>query len=310
MRFFGRTAFTILFLAVPVFLQSSPESSPTTTDESTEIKRMLAEIDQSFVSRDPAPFERIYLDSYVGIRGRAIYNAFEPLIAMIRWDAAAIKSGKKLDFETLSFENENPIVRVVGDAAVVTGVKKNLWRYRDARCLNRYQSTDVFVKIDGKWRLFLGHMALTPCNPMPWIPPHPAVADLREQTKPSRNLSPATETEIRDFLGKLTEAAIAGGAGGDAFAPEFVATTIHNDINNDRAPLMAAIRTPTSRVNERYRDDEAFLSFGGNVAAYIFRIRSLAKGPDTKPDPPVTYSVIFAKQNGQWKILSAHASTL
>ena len=271
----------------------------------------MSEIEQAFVSRDAAPFERIYLDSYVGIRTRPVYNAFEPLIAMIRWDAAAIRSGKKLDFETLSFENENSQIRIFGDAAVVTGVKKNLWRYRDARCLYRYQSTDLFVKLDGRWRLVLGHMSLTPCDPTPRLPPHPAVADIRGQTKPSRNLSPNTETEIREFISKIIEAGLTSGNVSDAFAPDFLATAVNNDVSSDRSALLAALRLPTSRANERYRDDEAFLSFnGGSVAAYIFRVRSIAKAPDTKPDLPVTYSVIFAKLGGVWKIVSSHASTV
>ena len=310
MRYLQQFAIAIVLLAVPAHSQTTPPSAAPVTDESSEIKKLLSEVEQAFVSRDPAPFERIYLEGYVGIRGRPVYNALEQLIAMVRWDAAAIKSGKKLDFETLSFENENPVVHLFGDAAVVTGQKKNVWRFRDARCANRYQSTDVFAKVGGQWRLVLGHMSLIPCDPMPMLPLHPAVADIRSQTKPNRNLSPSTETELRELIGKLTEAGLAGGTGGDAFAADYVATTINNDVNNERAPLLAALRTPTSRSNERYRDDEAYLNFGGNVASYVFRLRSLAKGPETKPDPPITFSVIFAKQEGSWKIVASHASSL
>ena len=299
----------MVFLAFTVHPQTT-DPSPAHHDEAAEIKKLMSEIEQAFVSRDAAPFERIYLESYVGIRGRPVYNAFEPLLAMIRWDAAALKSAKKVDFETLSFENENSLVRVFGEAAVVTGVKKNLWRYRDARCLNRYQSTDLFAKLDGRWRLVLGHMTLIPCDPMPWQPPHPAVADIRSQTRPSRNLSPSVETEIREFISKIIEAGLAGGSASDAFAPDFLSTAVNNEVNSDRTPLLAALRIPTAKANERYRDDEAFLSFGGNVAVYAFRIRSHPKGPDTKPDSPITYSVIFAKLGGVWKIVSSHASTI
>lgn len=307
MQYLGRIAFLFLSFALPVYAQSSPEPAP--NDDAVEIRKLMSEIEHAFVSRDAAPFERIYLDSYVGVRVRAAYNAFEPLIAMIRWDAAAMKSGRKLDFETLSFENENPAVRVLGDAAVVTGLKKNLWRFRDARCLNRYQSTDLFARIDGKWRLAMGHMSLIPCNPMPHIPPHPATEGIRDQSKPNRNLSPAVETEIRDLLGKLVEASFAGDTGGDLFAPDFVSTAVTNEISNERTGLLAALRVPVARASERYRDDEAFLNFGPNVAAYIFRIRSLAKGPDNRPDPPVAHSVVFVKQGGQWKVFAAHASS-
>lgn len=287
---------------------STPAASP--LEDTSEIKKLVTEIEQAFVSRDPAPLERIYLEGYVGIRGRPVYNALEQLLAMVRWDAAAIRSGKKLDFETLSFDNENLNVRLFGDAAIVTSLKKNLWRYRDARCLSHYQSTDLFVKAGNQWRLALGHLTLIPCSSMPWQPPHPAIAELRNQVKPTKNLSPSVETEIRELISKLTESGLSGGNGADAFASDFVSTAVDNAVTNDRGPLLVALRTPTSRSTERYRDDEAFLSFGGNVAAYIFRVRSLAKGSETKPDPPVTFSVIFSKLEGSWKIIASHASTL
>lgn len=300
----------ILPLALPAYSQITNAASTNTAQDSTEISRLMTEIEQAFVLRDPAPFERIYLDGYVGVRGRPVYNALEQLIAMVRWDAAAIRSGKKLDFETLSFDTEDPAIRIFGDAAIVTGVKKNLWRYKDSRCLNRYQSTDVFAKVAGQWRLALGHMSLIPCDPMPWQPLHPALSDLRNQPKPTKNLSPAVETEIRELIGKVNEAGVSSSTGADFFATDFVSTTISNEVTNDRSLLIAALRTPTSRASERYRDDEAFLSFGGIVAAYLFRVRSLAKGAETKPDPPVTFSVIFVKTEGEWKIVASHASTI
>ena len=310
MRYFVQILFAILFISVPSHAQTSPQSTTAPSEVHSEIAKLLSEIEQAFVTRDPAPFERIFLEGYVGIRGRPVYNALEQLQAMVRWDAAAIGSGKKLDFETLSFDNESPVVKVFGDAAVVTAVKKNLWRYKDSRCLNRYQSTDVFAKINGQWRLVLGHMSLIPCDPMPWQPPHPAVVDIRNKTKPTLHVSPSTETEIRELISKLTETGLSGTNGMDVFAPDYVSTTINNQITGDRGSLLAALRTPTARTGERYRDDEAFLNFGGNVAAYVFRVRSFAKGPDQKPEPPVTVSVIFAKPDGAWKIVASHESTL
>ena len=310
MRYLVKILFAILFITVPAHPQSTYQPASTSTDDQSEIKNLLTEIEQAFVSRDPAPFERIYLEGYAGIRGRPVYNALDQMIAMVRWDAAAIKSGKKLDFETLSFDNENPTVRIFGDAAIVTAVKKNSWRYKESRCINRYQSTDVFAKINGQWRLVLGQMSLIPCEPMPWQPPHPAVADIRNKTKPTLHLAPSTETEIRELIGKLTDAGMSGTNGVDAFAADYVSTSITNEVSGDRSRLLAAFRIPTSRSGERYRDDEAFLNFGGNVAAYVFRVRSFAKGSDSKPEPPVTFSVIFSKLDGFWKIVASHESTL
>lgn len=309
MRFLQQIILTLTFLTVAAHSQP-PSSTFKGLEDEAEVKKLLSEIEQAFIARDPAPFEKIYLDGYVGVRGRPVYNALDQLIAMVRWDAAAIRSGKKLDFETISFDNENPTVHIFGDAAIVTGVKKNTWRWKESRCTNRYQSTDVFVKVGGQWRLAMGHMSLIPCDPMPFQPPHPAVADVRSQNKPTKNISPSTETELRELLGKLNDVGLVSSTGVDAFDANYVSTNTSNDVGNDRAPLIAALRTPTSRTAERYRDDEAFLNFGGTVAAYLFRIRTFPKGQEAKPEPPVTYSVVFVKQDGSWKIAASHASTL
>ena len=310
MRYLEQMLLAILFLAVPAYSQFTTASLTPAAEDTLEIKKLLSEIEQAFVSRELGPFERIYADGYVAVRSRPVYNAVEQLIAMVRWDAAAIKSGKKPYIETLSFTNENPSIHLFGDAAVVTGIKRNEWRHRNSQCVYRNQSTDLFARNNGQGRLVLGHMTQTPCEPRFPQPDHPAVADLRNQNKPTKNLSPTTETELRELISKLTETGLTGSLGTDAFAADYVATSVNNAVSNDRGPLLAALRTPTSMTGERYRDDDAFLNFGGNVAVYLFRIRSFAKGTNSTPDPPVTFSVMFVKQDSLWKIVASHASAI
>lgn len=258
--------------------------------------------------RSPELFERIYLDGYVNIRGRPIYNAKEQLAAMVRWDAAAIKSGKKLDFETLSYESEQPQIKLFGDSAIVTALKKNLWRYKDERCLTQYQSTELWVKLAGSWRLAAGHMTTIQCEPLPWQPLHPAVAAVRSETRPTKFVSASTETELRELISSLDNAGIRGDSNADAFAEGFVSTGIEGIISGDRSAILETLKVSTSRSAGRYKDDETFLNFGP-AAMYIFRVRSLTGSAGTA-QLPLVVSVTFVKQGGNWKVTASHISTI
>ena len=308
MRKEAKYILAILVLALPVYSQSTTAlvSVPSNDDES--IRRSMTEIEQSFVSRDPAPFERIYLDGYVSIRGRPIYNAKDQLAAMVRWDGAALKCGKKMDFETLSYESEQPQIRLFGDSAVVNVLKKNLWRYKDDRCLTQYQSTELWVKASGSWKLAAGHMTTIQCEPLPWQPLHPAVAAVRSETSPTKYVSASTETELRELISNLDNSGTRTDTNVDAFADGYAATTISGDISTDRSSALEVFRIPTSRSSGRYKDDETFMNFGP-AAMYIFRVRSLARSGGT-PALPQVVSVVFIKQGGVWKIAASHISSI
>lgn len=296
-------------LSVSAYPQFSRTALVNKTEDIEEIRRSIDEIERAFVLRDPTPFESTYLDGYISIKGKTVYNAREILLAMVRWDALAIKAGKKLDFETLSYESDLPAIQVYGDAAIVTSLKKNLWRYKDDKCLSRYQSTELWIKAESQWKVAAAHMSTIQCDPMPWQPPHPAVADTRTITKPSKYLSPSAETDIRELISRLNDVGLSSDSGSDAFTAEFVSTGLNNEVSRDRSALLSALRMPTGRGNERYKDDEVYLSFGP-AAAHFFRVRSIAKPGERKPEPPVTYSVFFVKQDGAWKIAASHASSL
>lgn len=298
----------ILALALPVYSQFARASLTGSAEDTQEIRRAIGEIEHSFVSRDVEPFERIYLDGYVNIRGRPTYNARDQLTAMVRWDAAAMKSGKKLDFETLSYESDNPQIRLFGDAAIVTALKKNLWRYKEDRCLTQYQSTELWVRVTGSWKLAAGHMTTIQCEPAPWQPLHPAVAALRSETRPSKFVSASVETELRELISSLDSSGMRSDSNADAFADGFMSTGIEGDLSSDRASLLETLKVSTSRSSGRYKDDETFMNFGP-AAMYIFRVRSLA-GPTGSPQLPLVVSVTFAKQGGTWKITASHISTI
>ena len=308
-RFALKTLVLILPLSLSVYAQFTQTAYSQSNSDSQEIRKAIAEVERAFVSRDPAPFDRIYIDGYVNVREKAVFNYRDQLEAMVRWDAAAIKAGKKLDFETLSYDSDLPSIQVFGDVAIVNVLKKNLWRYREDKCLTQYQTTELWIKAESAWKIAAGHMSTIQCDQMPWQPSHPAVAEIRPLAKPFKFISAAAETELRELLTKLTDAGLRNDTNADAFVPEYSFTATNALISGDRSGLLSALKVPTMRNRDRYRDDEVFLNFGP-AALYLFRIRSFPKPGETTPPPPIVFSVMFVKAGATWRIAASHASEL
>ena len=306
MRFAAENLILVLILAIAG--QAQPARAGSSDDDAQEIRKTMLEVEKAFVSRDPGPLERFLIDGYVGIRDKPIFNARDQLAAMVRYDAAAIKSGKKLDFETLSYESELPSVHLFGDAAIVNVLKKNLWRYRDDRCLTQYQTTELWLKLEGEWKVAAGHVSTIQCDERPGQQTHPGIAATRPVVKPTKFISTTVETELREMLSKLTDAGLRGDTSSDAFMPEFVSTNVNGTISSERAALLNALRIPTARNNERFRDDEVFLNFG-SAAMYLFRVRTVPKIGETPP-PPIVYSIVFVRSGTNWQIAASHASAI
>lgn len=310
MRFAVKNLIVLITLASAVYAQFAQTAfSQTTTADEQEIRKTMEQIEDAFVSRTPGPFLDFYLDGYINIREKPVYNYREQLSAMVKWDAAAIKSGKTLNFETLSYDSELPTIRVYGNTAIVSTLKKNLWRYKSDKCLTRYQTTELWIKSESVWKIAAAHMSTMQCDPMPWQPPHPALSDFRTQSKPTKFLSTTAETDLRELLSKLNDAGLRSDSNTDVFTPEFIWTDTNSVISSDRSGLIAALKIPTIRNRERYRDDEIFLSFG-NAALYVFRVRSFPKADESTPPRPIVYSVMFVRDGTDWKIAAAHASEI
>lgn len=152
-------------------------------------------------------------------------------------------------------------------------------------------------------------MSTLQCEQMPWQPQHPAVSEIRPLAKPTKFISVTAETELRELLSRLTDAGMRSDTNTDAFVSDYVFTARNATTSGDRSGLLSALKIPTMRNRERYRDDEVFLSFGP-AALYLFRIRSFPKAGETAPPKPIVFSVMFVKSGAVWQIAAAHASEL
>ncbi len=309
MRFALKTLVLIFPLSLSVYAQFTQTVFSQSNPDTQEIRKAILDVERAFVSRDPAPFDRLYLDGYVNIREKPVFNYRDQLSAMVKWDAAALKAGKKLDFETISYDSDLPSIQLSGDVAIVNVLKKNLWRYREDRCLTQYQTTELWIKLESIWKIAAAHMSTLQCDQLPWQPQHPAVAEIRPLSKPTKFISVMVETELREILSKLNDAGLRNDTNTDAFDPGYAFTATNASVSGDRSGLLTALKIPTMRNRDRYRDDEVFLNFGP-AAIYLFRIRSFPKAGETTPPPPIVFSVMFVKAGTTWRIAASHSSEL
>ena len=84
---------TLLFLVSGCFhAGGQPLRAPDRSNDRNEILRSIAELSSAYVSRTPDPFEKTYLDNYVSIRGKPVFNSKEQLIAMMNADQVLLKA--------------------------------------------------------------------------------------------------------------------------------------------------------------------------------------------------------------------------
>jgi ketosteroid isomerase-like protein len=287
--------------------------SPDRTDDQTEILKAIAEVSHAYVARNPEPFSRIYLENYVSIRGKPVFNTREQLIAMMKADSGPVRAGKKLDFETLTYESENPQFHFFGGSAIVNIAKKNLWQYRGDKCLTKTQATELWIKTDGTWRIAAGHVTSFHCSPKPFYPIHPAVSAIRSVIKAPPNSDQQAEADIRSVVGEILAA---GKTGADLASviskhvvEKFVSTDLEGKISNDPAELAKLPPAITSRI-PGLRNREETVTIYGDAAIYTYRARPPASpgGPTREPSQQCT---LFLVNTGQkWRIAAMHVSDL
>jgi ketosteroid isomerase-like protein len=112
-----------------------------------ELIKLENELNDAWINRDIAPFDRILADDYMGTdeEGNVVTKAQE---------LANIKSGAYL---STSAVKDDIKVRVYGDAAVVTGRSTYKGQYKGKEFSSQYRWTHTWVKRAGRWQCVAGH---------------------------------------------------------------------------------------------------------------------------------------------------------
>lgn len=305
-------AVVLVTLSAHAFAQLS--RLPDRTDDRTEIMLSIAEISRAYVARNPEPFERIYLENYVSIRGKPVYNTREQLIAMMKADSGPVRAGKKLDYETISYESENPQFHFYGQAAIVNIFKKNFWQYRGIKCLTRTQATELWSKRNGEWQLAGAHVTTFQCEAKPFHPIHPAAAAIPSITKAPANSDPEAESQIRAVVGEIANARLSGSVSFAAAleknsVKDFVATNINGEVLRDRS-LLSSLPQPTSGRIPGLRNQDDAIQIFGDAAILTFRVKAAAPKPGTAPESPQQCTIILVNVQGKWLIAATHVSKI
>jgi ketosteroid isomerase-like protein len=113
-----------------------------------ELLKLEKEFTQAIVKNDPEAIGRFVTDDWI------IINADGGIINKERF-LEVIKSGA-LTHEMM--ESDDIQVRVYGDSAVVTALTRTKGKFMDQEFSTQERATDVFVKLDGRWRCALSQL--------------------------------------------------------------------------------------------------------------------------------------------------------
>lgn len=299
----------ILLVLICQYIFAQPLRAVDRAADRTQILAEIEAISKGYVGRDPAPFEKIYLENYVSVREKPVYNLRDQLIAMMKADSLILNARKKLDYETLFYETENPQIRFYGRTAIVISTKKNLWQYRGQKCLTRLVSTELWVKPDAEWKLAAGHATTFQCDPKPFHPIHQAVATVPTRGKPI-NADIDAEQRVRELLTAFVKARAAGGKTYEAViestvAKDFRAIDLNGESTTDRSSL-ADLAAPAARSTGIRNQDDALIIYPDS-AVYTFKIRAAA-ATGTASRSSKQCSVFLVKTEGRWLIAGTHAT--
>lgn len=311
-----RTAFTIVIVLVSfsshVFSQLSLPINR--SSDENEILKSISEISRAYVARNPEPFDRIYLENYVSIRGKPVFNIRDQLIAMLRADAQTLRAGKPLDFDTISYESENPRIHFYGQTAIVNIYKKNLWRYRNNKCLTKTQATELWLKREGIWRLAAGHMTTFQCEKKPSHPVHLAVAAIPPQTKAPANNDPDAGNQIRNVINEIANARVSEPELLQAIldryvTKDFVGTNSRGEIVRDRS-VFASLPLPITRRRPGLRSQDDAILVYGDSAILTFRVPPASASAGSAADDSQQCTIILVRIQGKWLIAATHISRI
>lgn len=299
---------TLLFLVSGCFYAiGQPLRAHDRSNDRDEILRSIAALSAAYVARTPDPFEKIYLDNYVSIRGKPVFNSKEQLIAMMNADQVLLKARRKLEYDTISYEAENPQFHFYGQTAVLNVSKKNYWQYRGQKCMTRSQGTELWIKRDGEWKIAAAQVTSFHCDPKPYYPMHAAVAAVGNDTKAPPNTDIASEQQVRELINSLVKARTASQEPLEAVldrsvSKDFVFTNLKGEVSSDRSLLEALPATSGARSAGLRNPDDAIIVYDG-AAAFTYKLK-----PQTPDESPRQCTIFFVKMDEGWVVAAAHAS--
>jgi ketosteroid isomerase-like protein len=126
--------FSILFLAAAC-------SAAAAESDADAVLRLKRELVQAYVKSDVAALDRIYSDDYVVTDAKGVTRTKASELERVRKGGSTMLTG---EYDAIS-------TRILGDVAILYGRGHMTGRGPDGPWENRYESTNVFERRNGRW---------------------------------------------------------------------------------------------------------------------------------------------------------------
>jgi ketosteroid isomerase-like protein len=136
--------------------QAAASTTSQASEAEREVRQMIKKYRQALLKRDVAALERIWADDYTFINAGGKLLSKADRLANLRSGATALRlanlrSGATA-LGTIKSEDE-PVVRVYGDAAVAISRVTLAGRYSGRATSGAFRSMNVWAKRQGRWQL-------------------------------------------------------------------------------------------------------------------------------------------------------------
>lgn len=133
--------------ALPPTRASATEAGHDPAQDEREIRRVEAEICQAFLRGDAATLRPLLDDGFILTSSTGVVTDLAQNLEEVRTRDPAYDE----------FRNHDQIVRLHGDAAIVTGITTVKGRSGGESFAKDFQFTDTWVRRDGRWLLAASH---------------------------------------------------------------------------------------------------------------------------------------------------------
>jgi uncharacterized protein (TIGR02246 family) len=274
----------IILIAALVIVSTFAAFAQTSKDEQ-EILKIHNGLDQAFLKKDIAPFERVMADDYV------YSNPYGKMMNRAESLEDMRKEFANTNYKVVSGTNAVEKVKISGNMALVTGnwtftsIPANDANAEPHKDTGRY--TGVYEKRGGKWLLIAEHFSEAPHDRK--LMEQQVLKMGQEYTKIIKNQDAAAIERI--------------------LADEYTYTNERGKVKN-KAEDVASYKTPTKFEIFDITDQKVRV-IGNNAAVETGTVRFKGADKDGKPfDGSKRYTTTWVWRDGRWQVVADHTSEI
>jgi uncharacterized protein (TIGR02246 family) len=275
-----RNLITIFILTIAAAVSISAQAAD------QEILKIHASLDDAFLKKDIAVFERIYTDDYVfsSPQGRM----FDRTTAL----ADMRKEFSDGTYKVVSAKTENPRVKIMGNTALITADwSTGTMRSDDPRAdshMDRGRYTGVYEKRDGKWMLIAEHFSEAP---------HDRKLMEQQVLKMGQMYSDIIKRQDHAALDRL-------------YADEYLFTNERGQVKN-KAQDIESWKTKPAKFEVFDTTDQKVRVIGNNVAVETGTVTFKGTAHDGKAfEGSERYTTTWVWRQGRWQVVADHVSSI